>query len=105
MNTRHVNKVIVVAVLSGVSSMSSVAEGAWMRKADMPTPRAGLSASVVDGKIYAIGGGAPVTTVEQYDPVTDTWTEKANMRVPRVFFSTCVAERNCSKVFIFLSLI
>jgi N-acetylneuraminic acid mutarotase len=90
MNTRHVNKVMVVAVLSGVASMSSVAEGAWKRKPDMPTARAGLSASVVDGKIYAIGGGAPVTTVEQYDPATDTWTKKADMRIPRVFFSTSV---------------
>jgi len=28
----------------------------WEKKADIPTPRWGLSTSVVDGKIYAIGG-------------------------------------------------
>lgn len=30
--------------------------GKWERKADMPTGRQGLRTSVVDGKIYAIGG-------------------------------------------------
>ncbi len=52
----------------------------WTQKADLPTPRAGLATSVVDGKIYAIGGfdGAQgVSTVELYDPVTDSWTRKA----------------------------
>jgi len=51
----------------------------------MPTARWGLSTSVVDGKIYAIGGGNIIygvtylSTLEVYDPVTDTWTRKADM--------------------------
>ena len=37
--------------------MAPQAEGdTWTRKADMPTARMLLSTSVVDGKIYAIGG-------------------------------------------------
>ena len=71
----------------------------WERKADMPTARAGVSTVVVDGKIYAIGGGQTkkfqrglgwvyggkvLSTIEMYDPVTDTWTQKADMPVPRV---------------------
>ena len=46
----------------------------WVRKADMPTARYGLSTCVVNGKIYAIGGsvalfgfGQPLSTVEVYD--------------------------------------
>ena len=75
----------------------------WTQRADMPTART-TSASVVSGKIYAIGGtkshkrrigpgvGWDVTylpTVEMYDPVTDTWTSKAEMPSPRSA-DTCV---------------
>ena len=42
--------------LLGLAAMSLAAEGTWTKKADMPTPRWALSASVVNGKIYAIGG-------------------------------------------------
>jgi N-acetylneuraminic acid mutarotase len=63
----------------------------WRKRADMPTARYWFSASVVDGKIYAIGGWdgtMPHSTVEEYDPVTDTWTRKANMPTPRWALST-----------------
>jgi hypothetical protein len=47
----------------------------------MLTPRTGLDAAVVDGKIYAIGGGTsnegPSNKNEEYDPTTNTWTTKA----------------------------
>jgi N-acetylneuraminic acid mutarotase len=54
----------------------------------MPTARTGLTVSVVDGKIYAIGGcnpdgGQSLGKVEVYDPVTDTWTTKTPMPTPR----------------------
>ncbi|MDE0326866.1 MAG: sigma-70 family RNA polymerase sigma factor [Candidatus Poribacteria bacterium] len=79
----------------------------WERKADMPTARAGMSTLVVDGKIYAIGGGQGkkhrlrrgwghsgklLPTIEMYDPVTDTWTQKADMPVPRSSNSTCIMD-------------
>ena len=58
----------------------------WTRKADMPTSRAGFDTAAVNGKIYAIGGvmgtwgkGTVLSTVEEYDPATDTWTKKADM--------------------------
>ena len=65
----------------------------WTKKADMPTARWGLSTSVVNGRIYAIGGVTMTTTlstVEEYDPVTDTWTKKADMPTPRHGLSTSV---------------
>jgi N-acetylneuraminic acid mutarotase len=47
----------------------------------MPTARWALSTSVVDGKIYAIGGAGPVwqalRTVEEYDPATNAWGTKS----------------------------
>ncbi|MFC1718812.1 sigma-70 family RNA polymerase sigma factor [Candidatus Poribacteria bacterium] len=64
----------------------------WTKKADMPTPRLGLSTTVMNGKIYAIGGGAPwnpLPTVEVYNPATDTWTKKPDMPTSRGELSAC----------------
>jgi len=75
--------ILFVLVLAlGQASVSLAAEGAWATRADMPTGRYVLSSSVLDGKIYVIGGarGNPsIPNVEAYDPVTDTWARKANM--------------------------
>jgi N-acetylneuraminic acid mutarotase len=70
------------------------ATDAWTTRSEMPTARQGLSTSVVNGKIYAIGGGASssadyaaltvFSTVEEYDPATDSWTTKAEMPTARV---------------------
>ena len=59
---------------------------AWVQKASMPTARGKLTASVVNGRIYAIGGenaNGYLRTNEMYDPETDTWTTKANMPTAR----------------------
>ncbi len=55
--------------------------------------RFGLSTSVVDGKIYAIGGwrrppDRVTSDVEEYDPATDTRTKKAPMPTARQNFSS-----------------
>lgn len=62
----------------------------WTSKTDMPTGRSFLECSVIDDKIYVIGGndseggwGASLATVEVYDPATDTWTKKADMSTVR----------------------
>jgi len=59
----------------------------WAKKKEMPTPRLGLSTSVVDGKIYAIGGQV-TGIVEIYDPEQDQWFEPDPMPIPRGWFST-----------------
>lgn len=65
----------------------------WAKKSPIPTPRFALSTPVVDGKIYAIGGISDWTpalsTVEMYDPRTDTdtWTKKADIPTPRAAFA------------------
>jgi hypothetical protein len=75
----------------------------WTKKADMPTPRYGLSASAVNGKIYVFGGarieaglaGADagvLATVEEYDPATGKWTKKADMPTARARLATCTID-------------
>ena len=81
--------------LLGIASMSLAVEDTWTKKADMPTARFGLSTSVVDGKIYAIGGapspyGTYLSTLEEYDQATDTWTKKADMPTARSGHSASV---------------
>ena len=80
-----------------VASISLGQDDPWTTKAPMPTPRAGLSTSVVDGIIYVIGGGMSLSstffsTVEAYDPATNTWTTMRDMPTPRAFFSTSVVD-------------
>lgn len=57
----------------------------WIARASMPTAREAVNVAASNGKIYAIGGfqvvgGYPVdlTTVEEYDPDTDSWSTRAS---------------------------
>ena len=57
----------------------------------MPTARAGLSAGVIGGKLYTIGGSAGINNYlpadEEYDPVSNTWSAKAVMHTARYLLS------------------
>ncbi len=68
----------------------------WKRRVDMRIGRSDLASSVVNGKIYAIGGSVQVgwrrKHVEQFDPATDTWETKADMLEPRSNFSSNVVD-------------
>jgi len=68
----------------------------WTQKADMSRGRGRMASSVVDGKIYAIGGSprgdSDTATVEMYDPATDIWTRKTDMPRARCFLSACVVD-------------
>ena len=79
----------------------------WERRMDMPTPRSAVSTSVVDGKIFVIGGAQlkkikgyrgwgieakKLPTVEMYDPTTDAWTQKADIPTVRSYLSTSVMD-------------
>jgi N-acetylneuraminic acid mutarotase len=78
------------------ASVSLATEDTWEKKTNIPTARYDFSTSVVNGKIYAIGGGTSfytksgLKTVEEYDPVTDTWTRKKDMPTGRQALSTCL---------------
>jgi len=72
------------------------AQNGWTMKSQIPTPRGGLCACVVDNKIYVIGGitGSPgfsdLAVNEMYDPLTDTWDTLAPMPTPRGYLSCAV---------------
>lgn len=67
------------------------ATNTWTTKADMPTARGYFGVAVANNKIYAIGGYGSgyagtwgpgwsyFTTNEEYNPVTNTWTAKADL--------------------------
>jgi len=76
----------VVPSLQNALFMAPQAEGGtWTKKADMPTARGYLSTSIVNGKIYAIGGfgGDLLSVVEEYNPANDKWIRKADMLTKR----------------------
>jgi N-acetylneuraminic acid mutarotase len=59
----------------------------WTPVAPMPTARWRLRLVAAGGQLYAIGGqsrtGTTLSTVERYDPNTDTWTTVAAMNQDR----------------------
>src|SRR5436309_558468 len=49
----------------------------WSTGAPIPTPRTGLAADVINGKLYVVGGvdnSGFQSTLEIYDPVSNSWT-------------------------------
>lgn len=79
---------LVTVTQAGVSE--SIVDITWTPKANLPVKRGWLSpsASVVNGKIYVIGGiGGEAATmldaVDEYDPATNTWTSKSHLPTAR----------------------
>jgi len=73
----------------------------WQARAPMPTARGALAVGVIDGKIYAVGGGNAVgggswghgvNTLERYDPITDTWQALPPMPTPRHHLTAAVLD-------------
>ena len=96
---------LILTGLLGFSSISLAQGGKWEKKADMPTARQFLSASAVNGLIYAMGGQDAfddhlrrLATVEVYNPATDTWKKGTDMLAPRSQFATAVVD---GKIYVF----
>ena len=93
---------LTLAVLLGGSVVSLAAEDTWTYKADMPTGRGFVSGTVVEGKIYVIGGfpthSSVSSAVEMYDPTADSWTTMANMPSRRCAHATCTFD---GKIYVF----
>jgi PKD repeat protein len=93
--------------LSAVDEYDPVTD-TWSAKAEIPTPRQELTTDAVNGKIYAIGGGESpnienyngievYSTVEEYDPLTNTWTTGDPMPVKKWGHSSCTID---SKIYV-----
>jgi N-acetylneuraminic acid mutarotase len=71
----------------------------------MPTARSHLTTSIVDDKIYAIGGttntipGWPALSVlEVYDPIDDSWKIEKELPVPRIGCHSSIVD---DKIYVF----
>jgi N-acetylneuraminic acid mutarotase len=71
-----------------------VAGNTWMTRAPMPTARSGTGISVLDGKIYVLGGegwidefGGVFRANEVFDPKANSWSRAARMLTPRHGFA------------------
>jgi hypothetical protein len=73
--------------LTSISTIEAYAPASdtWYTICDMPTPRGGLSAASVDGRLYTFGGEIPglFENVEEYDPELDSWRSLTPMLTPR----------------------
>ena len=77
------------------SQKQTILEGQWERiPNDMPSPREGLSACAVNGKLFVIGGFDPNNNItpatEMFDPATGQWEKCENMPTPRGVLVTAV---------------
>jgi N-acetylneuraminic acid mutarotase len=71
--------------IDNASDLLALEGTTWKPRAPMPTPRAGSSGAVVDGKLIVLGGegGRVFQEVERYDPSTDVWERLTDMETPR----------------------
>jgi N-acetylneuraminic acid mutarotase len=84
--------------LTNVNEVYDPATNTWETKEPMPTPRYGMRANIVNGKIYLIGGYDPDISIdsgasthnEVYDPATDTWSTKTPIPHPTSNYASAV---------------
>ena len=71
----------------------------WHEKTEMSVPKADHSTSVINGKIYVMGGYLKegkkyktLSTIEIYDPATDHWTQESDMLIGKSGHATEVVD-------------
>jgi len=92
---------LAILLFVGMISMDlsiCMAQSPWTQIADMPVAKNGHEASFLNGKLYVMGGIDHYSTergdvalfdLDVYDPILDSWSEKADMLAPRFLFSSC----------------
>jgi hypothetical protein len=85
----------------GVTEVYNPKTDTWETKTSTPTNRSGLSANIVDDKIYLTGGTkyynrfpyvSFANETEVYDPQTDLWTTKAPIPTPVSDYASAVID-------------
>ncbi|MDI6840803.1 MAG: kelch repeat-containing protein [bacterium] len=82
--------IVLILSLRGVVDVSNGLTDNWYTRADMPTVRQNMAATVVSGKIYVIGGynsKGYLQTNEMYDPATNKWITRADMPTARAWLA------------------
>jgi N-acetylneuraminic acid mutarotase len=86
---------------TGKTEVYDPSTNTWKTKASMLTPRADLSAGVVDGKIYLIGGKQYVSSElyykesdvnEVYDPTADSWSNGTAVPIATFGYGSAVVD-------------
>lgn len=79
---------IIITLMGGRLHAAEATTGVWTTGKPLPTLRSGTVAGVINGKLYVAGGGLgyeAFTTLEIYDPISDTWSPGAPMNTGRVY--------------------
>lgn len=70
----------------------------WLTRAAMANTREGPGVGEIDGTLYAVGGqegstdhGAILTSMEAFNPTTNSWTARPSMLTQRIGMATSVA--------------
>ncbi len=87
-------------IYTEVNEVYDPATDTWEKKASIPTPRYGMCANVVNGKVYVMGGGLHAdypphtcsTLNDVYDPETDSWTEKTPLPISVLHAASAVVD-------------
>jgi N-acetylneuraminic acid mutarotase len=74
----------------------------WEKRASLPTARHSPATSMIDGKIYVIGGysitsHSVLNVAEVYDPATDTWT---TISPPPLSVGSCASAVSDNKIYV-----
>jgi N-acetylneuraminic acid mutarotase len=84
-------------VTSNVNEVYDSVTDSWETKTSMPTNRSDLCASIVDGKVYLIGGrtggsSSIVALNEVYDVANNSWTTKKSVHYPVDSYASAVVD-------------
>ena len=90
MNTKHISTVTLLATAFLFILATQASAETWINKADLPASQhvnggRDFGVAALNGKFYTVGGlnwPNAISTVLEYDPTSDAWTNKANLLVP-----------------------